>query len=404
MSWMQGPSAGQPCLSGQSKLNSKMQTSVISGAATSAAWLEYVPFHGAAPERLPLDSLPFTIGRDETADLRLDSTRVSREHAILDCVDGTFHVRDNGSTNGTFLNGEKIDSQQLHDGDMLVIADIELTFLCETPNRPQRSATTLIGHQDGDLSYRALVRELRQLQEAVTHCSVEIHYRPIADADSGAVVGFAAVPPEEEHPLPVGNEWHTVRAAECRLTERLHQVLRISAVKQAAGRLGQASLFVPVASFELGTPGLADSLGHLQGEWPNRRGLVVEIPDSTVTNTPQFRELLQRMRDLHVAVAYTEFASGPAEIAARDGWAPDYLKLARSWVTDIQQDTTRQRRLASIVRTCQEIGCEPVATGVDNIETMLACSAAGCRLAEGREVGTAQPIDIAEQASQGLLV
>jgi ABC transport system ATP-binding/permease protein len=53
------------------------------------------------------------IGRDETADIRLDHPTVSRRHAAL-VIDGdTIRLKDLGSTNGTFLEGEPVGAQSV---------------------------------------------------------------------------------------------------------------------------------------------------------------------------------------------------------------------------------------------------------------------------------------------------
>lgn len=68
------------------------------------------------------------IGRAEEANVRIPSQRVSRRHALirrqgLDCV-----IRDNDSRNGIFLNGVKIHSAVLRDGDILQIADCVFVY------------------------------------------------------------------------------------------------------------------------------------------------------------------------------------------------------------------------------------------------------------------------------------
>ncbi len=51
----------------------------------------------------------FVIGRDEDCDLVLDDGKVSRHHAAIRVLDGEGELRDLGSANGTFVDGERID-------------------------------------------------------------------------------------------------------------------------------------------------------------------------------------------------------------------------------------------------------------------------------------------------------
>ena len=63
-------------------------------------------------------------------ELRLDlpDRRASAEHALLERVDERFRLRDTGSTNGTFLNGKRVQSAWLDDGDVVRIGHICLMF------------------------------------------------------------------------------------------------------------------------------------------------------------------------------------------------------------------------------------------------------------------------------------
>ncbi len=63
-----------------------------------------------------------TIGRSPRADLQLHGEGVSRLHARLRKIDGTVHVEDLGSTNGTMVNGERVAGlRALVDGDQIQV-------------------------------------------------------------------------------------------------------------------------------------------------------------------------------------------------------------------------------------------------------------------------------------------
>src|SRR5262245_42496842 len=104
-----------------------MRTQVMQEFAVGTPWLEQ-DVGGEAGEKTLLQSFPFTIGRSDTADLQINSNQVSREHAVITRHGKRYRVRDLGSTNGTFLNGEQIEEATLSDGDLLVIAQVEFTF------------------------------------------------------------------------------------------------------------------------------------------------------------------------------------------------------------------------------------------------------------------------------------
>ena len=68
-----------------------------------------------------------TIGRAVRADFVVDAALVSRVHCRLSAhKDGRLEVQDLESTNGTFLNGKKVDRAELKDGDELGVGRVTL--------------------------------------------------------------------------------------------------------------------------------------------------------------------------------------------------------------------------------------------------------------------------------------
>jgi len=76
-----------------------------------------------APRQIPLDHTEHSIGRSAEADIRVASQRASRLHALLVRRGTEFVLRDNESHNGVFLNGVKVHSAVLRDGDVIQVAD-----------------------------------------------------------------------------------------------------------------------------------------------------------------------------------------------------------------------------------------------------------------------------------------
>ncbi|WP_392543783.1 FhaA domain-containing protein [Oryzobacter telluris] len=83
-------------------------------------------------ERYPLMGAITVLGRDDAADIILDDPGISRRHSELRVTTDGPHtvttIRDLGSTNGTYLNGERITSEHLHDGDRVTVGRTSITF------------------------------------------------------------------------------------------------------------------------------------------------------------------------------------------------------------------------------------------------------------------------------------
>ena len=70
-----------------------------------------------------------TIGRDGANDIIIDHPLASRRHARLEYNETGFVVRDLDSTNGTYVNGDRIQGTRiLHNQDRIWVADTEIVF------------------------------------------------------------------------------------------------------------------------------------------------------------------------------------------------------------------------------------------------------------------------------------
>ncbi|MNC92231.1 ABC transporter ATP-binding/permease protein [compost metagenome] len=73
-----------------------------------------------------------TIGRAVGADFIIDAALVSRVHCRLTAFpDGSLELRDLDSTNGTFVNGQRVEAARLAPGDRMQVGRVELVALRE---------------------------------------------------------------------------------------------------------------------------------------------------------------------------------------------------------------------------------------------------------------------------------
>jgi pSer/pThr/pTyr-binding forkhead associated (FHA) protein len=106
-------------------MSSTVQLQVSPQTSQRAQLLLETP-NGTHP--IPLESTLLSIGRGLDNDIILEDTRVSRHHAQLRYKTRRFWVSDMNSTNGTYINGERISEADLRHGDVLSLGGLELTF------------------------------------------------------------------------------------------------------------------------------------------------------------------------------------------------------------------------------------------------------------------------------------
>jgi len=81
-----------------------------------------------APKKFTLNQPEMIVGRDEKAHITVPSANVSRQHALIKSRLPEVSICDFDSRNGVFLNGIKVHSAVLRDGDIIQLADAVFEF------------------------------------------------------------------------------------------------------------------------------------------------------------------------------------------------------------------------------------------------------------------------------------
>lgn len=377
-----------------------MRTQVMAQRAAGMPWLEHLPAEGGPPERTPIASFPFTLGRNESADLPIPSSRVSREHAVIVREAGGYRVRDLGSTNGTYVNGRRIDEAPLEDGDLLWIADVEFTFFAGAHQTEADRVTQPIGRLAGESAEppaAAVIYEIRRLEEEVVGGGAVPRLWPVVSLADGELFGYEVLCEADLPDSALGVARRYVLRSESRWPAWLRRLARLRAAERAAKALATAAtattparlagqstprLLIKLDASEIGAPGLVESLFGLADLLRQPHRLVVELPDSAVADTPYFRSLCERLRHEGVALAHDGFSGGPAQLAQRASLAPQYLKLAPALVRGVERHKERWRQVRSVVEAASTLDCQVIAAGLSGPQQASACGEAGCTLGQ----------------------
>ena len=88
------------------------------------------------------------LGRDVTNDIPLGDAEISRQHSRLTRTPGGIVLEDLGSTNGSFVNGDRLTSPRvLRSGDLVGLGEnVTLSFEATAPESALRSTTTTSRH------------------------------------------------------------------------------------------------------------------------------------------------------------------------------------------------------------------------------------------------------------------
>lgn len=123
----------------------------------------------------------FLIGREQDCQLRPNSELVSRHHCVINIDDFTVRLRDLGSTNGTFVNGNRVRGEvTLKAGDRVRVGKLDFEILIPDPNTVQAAPAAT-----GDSSRSLATTETTQLSTSETSFEIPL---PGDIADTGSSV------------------------------------------------------------------------------------------------------------------------------------------------------------------------------------------------------------------------
>jgi len=103
--------------------------------------------------RLNLPDKTVIVGRDESCGVRLNTSEVSRQHCTLCVAGGEIRVKDLGSSNGTFVNDQKVTEEAvLKPGDVLRIGPMQFQMETQRPDLPEAPAEEFPGPSDDSIT------------------------------------------------------------------------------------------------------------------------------------------------------------------------------------------------------------------------------------------------------------
>jgi EAL domain-containing protein (putative c-di-GMP-specific phosphodiesterase class I) len=322
-----------------------------------------------------VDEVRFTIGRKPESSLCIPSPTVSREHAELTVVDRALLLRDLGSTNGTFVNGTRIEQPvTVHHSDLLQFGQVVFRVVQQyTESGPQT-----IQESSCD---RALA--LIQFDQLMTRRDVAPHFQPIVALQDRSVWGYEVLARSRFFGL---NDPHSMFAAAkvLDLEGELSRILREEGIRSGQVLPHEHTLFVNTHPAEMeDLELLVFSLGELRDLEP-RRPIVLEIHEAAVTCREQMRELRKALSDLQIGLAYDDFGAGQARLVELADVPPDYLKFDMSLVQNLEiASSERQRMLSSLVKMVNELGISPLAEGIEREGDHEICRQIGFKCAQG---------------------
>ena len=334
---------------------------------------------------LPIDVTEFTVGRKAGSSLRLQFKTVSGQHAIISVENGALRLTDLNSTNGTYVNGERVEGT-------VAIEEEDLIHFAEAPFRVLRQSLT--GQSAGTIAKNvcdealALVQFDRMMSEKL----VRPHFQVIVEVATRNVVGHEILGRGSVFGLEsVASMFEA--AGQLNLEVELSQLLRWEGIRVGRDLPPRPNLFVNTHPKELADCSkLIESLVKVR-QMSGNTDLVLEIHEASVTNRTVMRELSAAVKDLEIELAFDDFGSGQARLAELIESRPDYVKFDISLIHAIDHaDQARRRMLNTLVGMVRDLDIRALAEGIETESEAEACLEIGFDLAQGYFFGRPTPL------------
>lgn len=346
-------------------------------------------------QRIRINTFPFKVGRQEDLSLVLDSAGMSREHAhILPADDDTSHLllKDLGSTNGTFINRDRIKGQQsLHNGDILHFADEEFRLVLEEHITGVNMRMTQQVALD-------LPRELpsgsREFEELLLDKLISAVYQPIVDLKDESVhafemLGRGAHPDLSDSPGLLFSIAESL-GMQVHLSELMRQIGVAGADKTAAHQ----RFFTNIHPAEMNnSERLITVMEKFHVTYPDLE-MVLEIHEGAVADRESLENIRDRMRDVNVDIAYDDFGAGQSRLLALAAVPPEYVKLDMSLVKDIDVALpATQKMVEMLVKFAQDHDIKVIAEGVNSDGELEFCTNLQVDYVQSYRFGRPEPLD-----------
>ncbi|MCG7361958.1 EAL domain-containing protein [Roseomonas sp. ACRSG] len=256
-----------------------------------------------------------------------------------------------------------------------------------------------------DTAQRQRAQLEAELREGIARGEVVPYFQPLVDLSNGRPRRFEVLA-RWHHPwrgliMPAD---FVPLAEDAGLIGELTLAIMRSAFTTAAAWPAPACIAVNLSALQLKDPGLAQVVLELLRETgldPGR--LELEVTESAVAdNLDLAKETMDTLKAEGVSIALDDFGTGYSSLSNLRALPFDRIKIDRSFVTDLNENSDSGKLVAAIIRLGHSLGLTTTAEGIEDPEVAAALLRLGCNEGQGWLYGKAVPARDANAMMQAM--
>ena len=323
----------------------------------------------------------YSVGRSSNSSLCLPVGCVSKNHAEIQCNENHLIVRDLGSTNGTFVNGNRIeDDAAINIGDLVQFAS--LVFRVGMQGQVTEHQTI---HEDNCDQALAMM----QFDRLIDSGAFFPFFQPIVKMEDQSIIGYEVLGRSKLFGMQSPIEMFSA-ASQLNLESQLSEMFRNRGIEVGA-QLGNTNLFVNTHPKELGTEDFYHSLYQIR-EFSNQE-ITLEIHERAVTDAKSMKQMCSILKELGIQLAFDDFGVGEARLVELGEYRPDYLKFDMELTRSIDSASNKHLEVVRLLaKLVTDLGIQPLAEGIENETSHKILTEMGFSLGQGFYYGRPQAV------------
>ena len=209
------------------------------------------------------------------------------------------------------------------------------------------------------------------LMNILQQSSIDTVYQPIVSLEDGTILGYEALSRLSNHINEFNIEELFKFAAQQNQLWELEVLCRRKAFENSVDKPKKAMLFINVDPNIITDPKMKAGFTQqkLQEYGMNATEIVYEVTErSTIQSLEEFDATMKHYREQGYKIAVDDFGAGYSGLNRVCAFSPEYLKLDRNLIQEIDQDSLKKSAVSATIRFCKESGIKVIAEGIETEE------------------------------------